>query len=164
MSVELLILISAILGAIVYRIRGGFLAGWLPGGDVIPRLIYAAPVGCLVACQGGVYMLAPVFVLFAYLGILIPHGWVQNGDWLGVFGMGAVTVGRIALLVSPIYAISGEVWWPALAAGSLAGAAYALGGLMPKLGEGSGLDGQTEWGEAFTGYLIWFGLLISGAS
>ena len=157
-----MIALIAILGAVAYRVRGGAYAWLLPGGTQFARLVWAVPTGFLCGVLTGDPVVGVACMGVAFLGLMIPHGWAQNDDVLGLFGMSAVTLGRVAMLAAGPYARDGVVWYPAAVLALLAGPAYWVGYRLPKLGDSSGLNGGTEWGEFFTGGLIWLGLLIAG--
>ena len=154
------IAVFAIIGAFCYRLRGGAASLIYPGcGTQFARMCWCLPTAVFVTILtvNAYAGLAAFPLLFA--GLMIPHGVYQNGDIKGLFGMGAVTLARVGLVVVAVYGIDGSIWWPALITASFAGAAYWIAhripSTIPQLERGCAL------GEAFTGALIWAGFTIS---
>ena len=161
-----LLIPTFLIGALLYRLRGGALAALWPRGDVAGRLAWAVPTGALCGLLAASPEVALACVVTAYAASLIPHGWCQSNDEggpvsvLDALGMSVVILGIGFDLAIPVYLFTDAVWWPVLAGAGLAGPAYWVGwrtpSTIPDLRHG------TEIGEALTGGCIWVGILVSG--
>lgn len=157
-----MVAVAALIGAILYRIRGG----WLPTGSTqLARAIWAVPTGILVSVlvmtsganfwpQG---ILSGVLgAVAAFLGLLIfgNKSW-QNVSTPAQWAMAAfVGAGRLALILAPLAWGMGNWWLIAFAAlGGLQAPLYWIGWRLPVLG--GPVDAPTAWGELFYGALVW---------
>ena len=155
----------ALLGALLYRLRGGALSALWQRGDVPSRLAWALPTGALCGLLAGSWWVSAVTAITVYLASLIEHGWCQSSDTGGQIDaldaacMSSVVIGIGLAIAVPVYLLTDAVWLPVLAGSALAGPAYWAGwrieSSVPDLRTG------TEIGEALTGGAIWAGIIIS---
>ena len=151
------LLLLALAGAFFYRLRGGAISAIFPSsGTQLARLCWCLPTSLLVGLLADNLLVALATFPVLFLGLMIPHGWAQNDDAIGVLGMSAVSIARVFLLVASVYLVSDNSWWLAIFAAQLSGPtywlAYRIPSTIPQLSRGC------ELGEAFTGALIYVGL------
>lgn len=149
-------------GAVVYRVRGGWLGHLLPGGTTPARVLWCAWLAAL-AYSPERPLLIPFFVFWlSYDGIIIPHGrqmdvGYENGKRLeDIRHLNAIGTQRLFLSLTPVllWEGSGLLW---LYAGSLHGLLYLIGYQLPVPAGWTGntnypVDAKTAWGE-----LLWGG-------
>jgi len=128
--------IVALLGALLYRIRGG----WLPTGRTqLARMIWCVPTGALVwwLLPGGPWWAGPAVALAAFAGLLIAHGRrFDLGRANGRRGedaahMACIGIARLLLILSPVALVGGPaaLWWAY--GGVLHAVAYWIGWCLP---------------------------------
>ena len=153
----------ALIGAVLYRVRGGGLG--LSLGTQGARLAWVLPTGALLGLLAGApYSVFPALWATLFLGLLIPHGWAQDpfADLRAtLWGMPAVHAARAGLALAPLAGLHTLPTGAALTmlgfcAGT--GLAYASQRLftlrIPLLAPGG------ETGELFTGALWWAGIIV----
>lgn len=126
---------AIILGAVLYRIRGGWHAIPIQGAQAV-RILWSVATGALVwLLVGGPWWLLAASALGAFLGLLLPQGWcinwAQNQNLREALGTAVLGTVRLVLTVAPA-AIMGTpgLWW-AVAIGPLMTVAYGVGYLLP---------------------------------
>lgn len=157
-----LILLAAFLaGAVLYRIRGG----WLPTGSTqTARAIWCVPIGILVGVLTGSVLIGALTVFTAFAGLMIPHG---NGQDMGrdhdteaedFSLMSGIGIARLYLILLPsLVSMFGWVMLiPSL--GIAQGIAYFVGWRLPVRSKWLNnskypVDAKTAWAE-----LIWGGV------
>ncbi|WP_431860198.1 hypothetical protein [Azospirillum sp.] len=167
-------LVAAFLaGAILYRVRGGWLGRYIPGGTFPARLIWAVPTGALVGGLLGGWPVGVAEAGAAYVVLMNTHGrWMDVGHVDGrtsddVHALSAVGVERLYGMLLPI----GILWSPSVLllapAGLLQGPLYWLAWKLPvrvewRLAEDKApVDGETAWGELLWGGVQWVLLVLA---
>lgn len=144
----MLLLAAALIGAILYRLRGGVLKDWFPGfGTQASRLAWAIPTGCLMTyCAAAPWWMAIILTLTNW-GALALFGTGQylqdvplrrEPDWLGL--------ARNAL--ASVFLVLYAPWM--FVAYTLSGACHAL---FYWLGHRTGYSSQA--GECIVGGVSW---------
>ena len=147
------ILSLAVIGAILYHIRGGGFT-WIinPSGTQMARLVWAIPTGALVGGVAWSWEAVLFSIVLTFLGLMIPHSWCMRGDTTSLWGMPLVVCSRVLLSAVPAVYL-GDVgalpWIPAVIVPGLSGLAYWADANV------SQLHGQAE---CMTGALIWGGI------
>lgn len=130
---------AVLIGATLYRIRGGWHLIPLQGAQTV-RILWSVATGALVwGLAGGPWWLWPLTALGTFLGLLIPQGW--GTSWPAAdpsstrlpkaLGMAALGVVRLALIVAPVAATAVPGLWWAMAAGPLMAVAYGVSVWLP---------------------------------
>lgn len=152
-----------LLGALLYRIRGGFLP---TGSTQLARAIWALPTGVMCALVvPNISLVQRLLVgtgssVMAFVGLFLPNTpWDQIGApgnpviWWWVEGA-LVSALRLALILLPTLALVRMWGLLAFAAvGAITPGLYFLGAhlfLLPPI-----VDWYTAWGELFFGGLVW---------
>ncbi|MCM8736020.1 hypothetical protein M5E06_17950 [Azospirillum sp. A1-3] len=160
-------LILALAGALLYRIRGG----WLPTGSTqLARAVWCLPTGVLVWwLSGGGWWTGVAAAVAAFLGLMIPHNYGQDmgrmtgREWLDGLYMAAVGAARFGLIALPL--ADPSLWWVAVAGAGQA-LCYWLGWRIPVpagwLNDGNKpVDAPTAWSELLWGGWQWGVLSIA---
>lgn len=154
-------ILLALVGAILYRIRGG----WLPTGSTqLARAIWCVPTAALVGLLTGNWIAALTAFFLAWAGLLLPNDpWQQMASrvhWLQAAGIG---IARVLLLLASVAWADHTLAILLLGiAGALNAPLYWLGWRLPERAAGGMVDWHTAWGELFFGALAW-GVLILAA-
>lgn len=178
LSVDWLLLARDLLGAfvagaILYRIRGGWLGRYIPGGTLPARLIWAIPTGALVGLQLDHVAVGALTAALSLLMLLNTHGrWMDIAHIDGrlsddLHAMCAVGVERLYGMLLPI----GFVIHPAALllalAGFLQGPLYWLAWKLPvrdswrAAGDKVPVDAETAWGELLWGGVQWCAVVLA---
>jgi hypothetical protein len=140
--------IAALIGAILYRARGGVLKDWFPGfGTQASRLVWAVPTAALMTemAHAPWWFALPLIVTnFTALALFGTGQYLRDvplyatPDWLGL--------ARNSLAAVPLVLYS----FPMFAAYAISGACHAL---FYWLGHRTGYDSRA--GECITGAISW---------
>lgn len=163
-SIPFILISVFLLGAITCRIRGGWLATYLPGG-VVPRLIMAIPLGCVAYVLMPVrqWEIIPALALATYAGFWIPHGrQMDMGTVEGEFAedfwhMTTIGLARTVFIGFALCAFFGvQVYGWITSLGWLTAFGYGFGwAIVPKFrtsnAEGAFIDGPCAIGELWWG-------------
>lgn len=156
----------ALIGAMLYRIRGG----WLPTGSTqLARAIFCLPTGGLALyLTGGPWWLGLATAFMAFAGLMIPHthgqdfGRVDDDEAEDFATMASIGMSRLFLILLPaaLYARNDAVMLAALA-GLLHGACYFVGWRLPvkpawrRSNGRHPVDCETAWAELLWGAVQW---------
>lgn len=135
MPTILAVLAGAILGAVAWRVRGGWLGGAVGWGVGSARLVaWALPMGALAALVswGSPWWLGPAVGALAFATSTLPtFGALDAGRNEGsILGDAARNLGRGLLTVAPLAALlwwcGYATWWVMLLAGAWMAPAYEI--------------------------------------
>lgn len=159
----------ALIGALLYRIRGGY--DPLPiTGTQAARAFWCLPTGALVAwLSAGPAWVGPAVAVAAFLGLLIPHAYGQDmgrmtgGQWLDGLYMAGVGILRLGLIVAPL--ADPSLWWVAVA-GIGQAVCYWIGWRIPVPADWLNdnrrpVDAPTAWAELLWGGWQWGAVAIA---
>lgn len=164
MTVGLILLAAFLAGAVLYRIRGG----WLPTGSTqTARAIWCLPIGLLVGILTGSILIGALTVFTAFAGLMIPHG---NGQDMGrdhdtepedFSLMSGIGIARLYLILLPslVFLFGWVMLIPCL--GIAQGIAYFIGWRLPvkqkwRNNSKCPVDAETAWAE-----LLWGGVQLA---
>lgn len=162
----------ALFGGVLYRIRGGWLGRYIPGGTTPARLIWILPTGTLVCAYSTAHPLAVFWfaTLMEYAGLLIPHGRQQDiGRAEGKaledgLHMAAIGDTRMMLVLAVPALEHPVVFWGAFF-GWLQGVCYAVAWrYLPWkkekwVGDQYFIDFPTAWAEFLWGIVQWWTII-----
>lgn len=126
---------AIVVGMVLYRIRGGWLGRYIPGGTLPARLIWCIPTGLLcwwLNPSSSGLIVAFTVALLDYLGLMVPHGrQMDMGRENGTLNDDAwhmVAIGTLRVLLLFVGATLGDTSIdPLVLAGiALTGAGHAL--------------------------------------
>lgn len=160
---------AAVAGAILYRIRGG----WLPTGSTqLARVIWCIPTGALVGALTGDVLVGGLTALAAFLALMTPHGrWFDIANMDGRLGddltaMAALGLLRMWILLAPAAVLMDEPWlFAAAGLGLLHAPVYWLGWKLPVPTRWRGnswrpIEDSIAWCELLWGAVQWPVLVI----
>lgn len=175
---SLYLILLFFLGALAYRIRGGFkLASWLPWGTQSARMFWCLPTAALVGYLSGSLLVGGEVLVASFLGLMIPHGrqmdmgraqGTEGEDALHLWCIGVVRVQLILVPLIITFPIL-SVYWTllSLVGGLLHPLAYWLAWRLPvrqswRDRPGCLVDFETAWAELMWGGFQWvlFGLSL----
>ena len=141
------------LGGLIYRIRGGWLGQFIPGGTFPVRMIWSVSVAALLVCLwkqmipelqevgvtepsvAGITCVSVWVAVMAYLGLMIPHGRQMdlgrcNGVYLeDAWHLSSIGALRLLMLITPLAIYDAHLLW-VVWVGLFHYVAYGLGWIL----------------------------------
>lgn len=143
-----------VVGAFLYRVRGGFLP---TGSTQIARAIWCVPTGAFTWFLSGSPLWGAAAALTAWAGLFVPNDpWQRMETPAHALQAGFIGAARLVLLCAPLLALT-HPWLlvPCAAIGTTNAFVYWLGWKLPERALGGFIDWHTAWGEALFGGLCW---------